>query len=332
MTPPRHNLPGTTWLVTRRCSERRFFLKPGSFVGQAILFILGYALNWFGLQLHAIAVLSNHWHVVVTDVRGKKSEFFQFVHSMIGRSVNAFRGRFEAFWAPGRPNMVRLVTREDILDKIVYVILNPVRADLVEKASDWPGLVTLPRHFVNTEFRTQRPGRFFNRRGPLGEVTVFRLTKPPGFEHLTEEEFAAALARRVEAGEKALAEARGKKRVLGAKSVISARYSSRPKKRAPQFERHPHIACRDPELRAAALEELQRFWSEHRTAVGRFSKGARNALFPAGTLLMRKRFRVRCRPPQPPPGGGFRLSGESQADGGGGLVVVSSVRSPAAPG
>lgn len=102
MTPPRYNPKGTTWLVTRRCSERRFFLRPDSFVTRAILFILGYALAWFSLELHAAVALSNHWHLVITDLKGKKSQFFRLVHMMIARSVNTFRGRSEAFWAPGR--------------------------------------------------------------------------------------------------------------------------------------------------------------------------------------------------------------------------------------
>ena len=44
---------------------------------------------------------------------------------------------------------------------------------------------------------------------------------------------------------------------------------------------------------------LQRFWAEQRHATRRFAAGARNTLFPYGTLQMRQRFRVRCRGPSP---------------------------------
>lgn len=301
MTPPRHNVEGATWLVTRRCSERRFFLRPDGFVTRAILFILGYALAWFSIELHAAVVLSNHWHLVITDPRGRKSQFFRFVHMMIARSVNAFRGRFEAFWAPGRPNMVRLMTPDDILDKMVYVILNPVRANLVETVDEWPGLVTLPEHFLGREFRTKRPKRFFDKRGPLGAMTRFRLKRPPGFEHLSDEELVQLLRDRITDGEVRTAEERGAKEVLGAEKVLRQHWNSRPKSRAPRFVREPEIACRDRESRIAAILDLCRFRSEYRTALKRFSGGTRYTIFPYGTLNMRRRFRVRCRAPSRSP-------------------------------
>ena len=99
MTPPRQNLPGTTWLVTRRCSERRFFLRPDSFVVRALCFVLGYVAAFYGVQVNAVVQMSNHWHLIITDLRGRKSRFLQVAHSLIGRAVNAFRGRFEALSA-----------------------------------------------------------------------------------------------------------------------------------------------------------------------------------------------------------------------------------------
>jgi len=300
MTPPRHNVEGATWLVTRRCSERRFFLRPDGFVARAILFILGHALAWFSIKLNAAVVLSNHWHLVITDLKGKKSQFFRLVHMMIARSVNTLRGRFEAFWAPGRPNMVRLMTPDDILDKMVYVMLNPVRANLVEHVDDWPGLVTLPEHFLDHEFSTKRPNRFFDKRGPLGSMTRFRLTRPPGFDHLSDQEFVQLLRDRIAEGEAKARQERGNKKVLGAVKVLCQHWNSKPKTRAPRFQRVPEIACRDRELRIAAIEDLLYFRTKYRAALGRFCGGARNTVFPYGTLNMRRRFRVRCRPNRSP--------------------------------
>jgi REP element-mobilizing transposase RayT len=87
MTPPRYNAPGTTWLVTRRCSERRFFLRPDAFVTRALLYVLGFAATLYGIEVHAAVALSNHWHLVLTDTRGRKSAFLQFVHMMIATGM-----------------------------------------------------------------------------------------------------------------------------------------------------------------------------------------------------------------------------------------------------
>jgi hypothetical protein len=59
------------------------------------------------------------------------------VGPMIGRAINAFRGRFEAFWSPGRPCMVQLLSRDDSSDTMVYVMLT--RYALAWSSAWWTG-------------------------------------------------------------------------------------------------------------------------------------------------------------------------------------------------
>jgi hypothetical protein len=67
VTAPRQVLPGTTYLVTRRCSERRLFLRPSERVNAIFLYVLAVAAQKYGIDVHAFCVLSNQsdW----TDVR-----------------------------------------------------------------------------------------------------------------------------------------------------------------------------------------------------------------------------------------------------------------------
>jgi putative transposase len=62
VTPPRRVLPGTIYLVTRRCSERRFFLKPSPLTSEIFLYVLAVAARRYGVLVHAFCVLSNHCH------------------------------------------------------------------------------------------------------------------------------------------------------------------------------------------------------------------------------------------------------------------------------
>jgi putative transposase len=43
MTAARRVLPGQTYLVTRRCSERRFFLRPSTVTNAIFLYALAVA-------------------------------------------------------------------------------------------------------------------------------------------------------------------------------------------------------------------------------------------------------------------------------------------------
>jgi hypothetical protein len=54
MSKPRRVLPGTTHMISPRCSERRYFLVPGALVNQNILYCLAYAAMLFGMQVHAV--------------------------------------------------------------------------------------------------------------------------------------------------------------------------------------------------------------------------------------------------------------------------------------
>ena len=45
MTAPRQVTPGSIYLVTRRCTQRQFLLKPSRAVNEVFLYILALAAN-----------------------------------------------------------------------------------------------------------------------------------------------------------------------------------------------------------------------------------------------------------------------------------------------
>ncbi len=59
MTAPRQIVPGATYLVTRRCASRQFFLRPSKVVNQVFLYLLAVAAQRYGVEAHAFCVLSN---------------------------------------------------------------------------------------------------------------------------------------------------------------------------------------------------------------------------------------------------------------------------------
>jgi REP element-mobilizing transposase RayT len=130
---PRIVRPGRTYLVTRRCSERRFFLKPSPIVEQVYTYCLAVASERFDAEIHAFCVLSNHQHIVLTDPHGVLPRFMHWLDKSIAACLNAFYARFEPLWVPGSYSAVHLVDAEDIIDKTAYVLANPVEAGLVRQ-------------------------------------------------------------------------------------------------------------------------------------------------------------------------------------------------------
>jgi len=84
----------------------------------------------FAWQLHAYAIMTNHFHLVVTTPRGNLSEGMHALQSAFANKHKAFRGsvghvfqsRFGCAHYPAGPLAAR---------KIDYVHLNPVRAGIV---------------------------------------------------------------------------------------------------------------------------------------------------------------------------------------------------------
>ncbi len=124
MSLPRPIFKGDLYLVTRRTSGRRFFLKPTRKRTKKIEYCLAVAAKRHGIQVHAVTVMSNHWHCVATDPRGVLPEFLRDVHSWIGKTVNAGIGRWENLWSTSQTSLVRAEGDSNVVERIAYTLAN----------------------------------------------------------------------------------------------------------------------------------------------------------------------------------------------------------------
>lgn len=182
MTAPRQVIAGRSYLVTRRTAQRQFLLKPSTLATNTFGYLLAVAAGRHRILVHAAAVLSNHYHLVVTDPYAELPAFLQYLDSLVARAMNASYGRWEAFWAPGSFSGVALAAREDVVEKCAYTLANPVAAGLVSSGREWPGLWS-PPEAVGTTWRTfLRPDHFFSRDGSMPARAALEVTPPPGFD------------------------------------------------------------------------------------------------------------------------------------------------------
>jgi REP element-mobilizing transposase RayT len=294
MTAPRQVLPASTYLVTRRCAQRQFLLKPSPTTSGIFLYVLALAARRYGVQVHAFCVLSNHFHLVVTDPDARLPAFEQYLDSLVARAVNASLGRWESFWSPSSYSAVALVSADDIVSKTAYVLANPVAAGLVRRGSEWPGLWTAPDEIGEAPRIARRPKTFFRANGHLPDSAELELSVPPGFA--SPDEFRnrlwAALRELEEIARRELqSEGRG---FLGAARVLAQRASGRPASGEPRREMKPRIAARDKWKRVEALARLVHFLRAYREAWAALRAGIRDAMFPPGTYQLRIAHGVRC--------------------------------------
>jgi REP element-mobilizing transposase RayT len=296
MTAPRRILPGTTYLITRRCLHRCFLLKPSRLTNETVGYLLAVASRRYGIQVHVFCVLSNHLHLVVTDPEARLPAFHEYLDSLVARAINAALGREETFWAPGSYSAVALVTPSDIVDKSAYVLANPVAAGLVRRARRWPGLWSSPSSIATEPLRFKRPRHFFRENGSMPELAELQLVAPPVFFD------PAAYVERVrlaldhaetQARAEAAATGRG---FVGEARILKVRSSARPASLEERRGIRPRVACRDKWRRIEALQRLASFIEDYRQALRAWRRGQAGVVFPAGTYLVRVTHGVACAP------------------------------------
>jgi len=299
MTAPRQVLPGTTYLVTRRCSQRQFLLRPSRQANQLFGFLLAVAAERFHVDVHAFCVMSNHVHLVVTDREARLPAFHLFLDSLVGRSMNVLLGRGENFWGPPSFSAVALHDPSDVLDKVAYVLANPVAAGLVRRGRMWPGLWSAPEQIGAEALEFKRPDWFFRKKGKtaLPDRAALRLLAPPGFD--SPERFRRAVSDSLRFREElAAAELASRGRgFLGARRVLAQRPFAMPSHPAPRGGLNPRLACRDKWRRIQALGQLIEFLRDYRRAFSAWRSGAATVLFPYGTYLMRILHAAPCAAP-----------------------------------
>jgi REP element-mobilizing transposase RayT len=266
-------------------------------VNAILRYVLAVAAKRYGIVLHAFCVLSNHVHIVLTDVKGNLPAFERYLDSLVARSINSLLGRWESFWAPGSYSAVALVSAEDVLAKCAYVLANPVAAGLVRRGSEWPGLWSRPEQIGAGPVAVNRPKHFFRTSGPMPETASIDLVCPTGFASV--EDFRRQLVAAVAALEDEAAReiASSGRSFLGVRQVLAQRPEARPAPGEPRRELNPRIAGRDKWKRIEAISRLKSFLADYRTAWLAFTGGRRLILFPQGTYWMRVTFGVRCAAP-----------------------------------
>jgi putative transposase len=139
MSQPREIVPGATYLITRRTLRRHLLFRPDAVITQLLVYALAVSTSRFGVQMHALCAMSTHLHLVVTDVQGVLPRFLQYFHRLVALGTKVLRKWEGPVWDHEATSVVRLLTRGAVVEKIAYVLANPVAAGLVRHASEWPG-------------------------------------------------------------------------------------------------------------------------------------------------------------------------------------------------
>jgi putative transposase len=288
VTLPRPVPANRTWFITRRCSQRLFLLLPQPAIKQAFEYCLARAANENGILLHAWMVMSDHYHLVLTDPLGRLPAFEQQLNSLVARILNAHWGRRGGFWEIGSYDRVEPLTDAAVLDKIVYTLANPVSAGLVARAWRWDGASS-----VNLEFgqnrRVSRPG-FLRDGEPIETLSLIA----PGSDVRSIAELSVDVRERLHAREREVGEdfAKRKRRFLGMASALALPWQTTPASKEAARTLRPRFATRDRDVMIRAIAAWKDWLEGYRQAWISLRAGVRDVVFPYGTYMLRVRYGI----------------------------------------
>ncbi|MBL4775977.1 MAG: transposase [Mariprofundus sp.] len=134
--PLRIEYEGAVYHVTARGNARSdIYLSDSD--RELFLDALAYVVDRFGWICHAYCLMDNHYHLMIEtpqanlsrgmgQLNGIYTQRFNRKHDRVG---HVYQGRFKSI----------VVDKESyLLELSRYVVLNPVRAGMVESAGDWP--------------------------------------------------------------------------------------------------------------------------------------------------------------------------------------------------
>jgi putative transposase len=274
-------------MITRRCTERMFLLGACEKTAEVFAYCLAEAANRFGVLVHAAVVMSNHLHIVVTDVKGNLPLFSHLFFTQLAKATNARTGHVESVFArSSRYHALELVSVDAVACKIAYLLGNPAKAGLVDSCAKWPGFITSVKDMVARKVYQVSTGDnpYLKRREHA--VLPLQIVPPPQVHDVRA--FAASIARDVTKLEAHYEKERRDNGVLtkGAEAVRAEKWHRKPKTGVTLFRMVPSLAERVKQIRIAAIRSLQRFRKAYRDALSAYRDGARDVVFPRGTWWM----------------------------------------------
>ena len=134
--PLRLEFEGAFYHVTSR-GDRREDIYETDEDRQTFLSLLGAVCDRYHWACHAYCLMSNHYHILVETPDANLSHGMRQLNGMYTRKFNVAHGRVGHVFQ-GRYKAIVVDADEYLMELARYIVLNPVRAKMVERPEEWP--------------------------------------------------------------------------------------------------------------------------------------------------------------------------------------------------
>jgi putative transposase len=203
--PLRIEYPGAVYHITSRGNEKKPVFKDDQ-DRENFLSTLQHVNKRYNWICHAYCLMTNHFHLLIETPDGNLSLGMRQLNGVYTQLFNKWHGRVGHLFQ-GRYKAILIQKDSHLLEVCRYVVLNPVRARIIEKPEEWkwssylatagktkphPCLTTdwVQGQFSRKRGKAEQEYRQFVQRG-IGQKTIW--TEVRGQSLLGEEGFVAKL-------------------------------------------------------------------------------------------------------------------------------------------
>lgn len=286
-----------SFLTTRTRNSELWFVNNEPLERSILGYTAKYAVR-YGVKLYALSIEGNHIQAPAHFPSANRASFMRDLNSSIARAIPRYVPEYPGgrFW--GRRYSSEILPRdEDIEDRFFYTVLQPVQDGLVRKISQYPwyncfhdAIWGIERKFkiVNwTAYNARlRYDPSANWRDYL-EVHVLKYQRLPGYEHLSQAEYAKMMLRKLEERRIKIVKERLEKGLgfAGVEVLLNILPGSIPKnsKKSTRYSHRPRVLCSCPKTRREMLRWYFSVYYQYQEASERYRNGELNVEFPLGT-------------------------------------------------
>ena len=140
-------------VIARGNAKQQIFLVERDY--QRFFTILSKMTNRYKIICHAFCLMPNHYHLILETPNGNLSKGMKYLNGVYSQSFNQRHQRVGHLFQ-GRYTAILIEKDSYLLELSRYIVLNPLRAGLVDDPSNWPwssyqstaGLKPVPDHLV----------------------------------------------------------------------------------------------------------------------------------------------------------------------------------------
>ncbi|MBI3398600.1 MAG: transposase [Deltaproteobacteria bacterium] len=133
--PLRIEYPGAVYHITSRGNEKKAVFKDKS-DREAFLKVLAQVNKRYNWLCHAYCLMDNHYHTLVETPDGNLSIGMRQLNGVYTQTFNR-RHKRPGHLFQGRYKAILIQKDSHLLEVCRYIVLNPVRARIVEQPGDW---------------------------------------------------------------------------------------------------------------------------------------------------------------------------------------------------